>query len=104
MTCPAGLSAGTGLAEAFSSSICYLRSDFGTLSDGHGLFRLGTGAIMNTDSTGTYVLTAAHNLYQRPGARGVEGRAVVRLRRPDGHGVAHQHPLSGAGRVPRPVV
>lgn len=63
MVCPFGLSSGTGLGGSFGSSICYLRSDFGALSDGHSLFRLGTGAIMNTDATGTYVLTAAHNVF-----------------------------------------
>lgn len=63
MSCPAGLTAGFGLSAQYAASVCYIRSNFGAMSDGHGLFRLGTGAIMKTDETGTYVLTAAHNLF-----------------------------------------
>lgn len=63
MSCPEGLDAGFGTVSAVQRAICYIRSDFGSDTTGHGLYRLGTGLLIATSDTASSVLTAAHVLY-----------------------------------------
>lgn len=63
MACPDQLTPGFGIDSPSSAALCFLKSYFGIGPDGLGLYRSGTGFLIDSGSQRRHILTAAHNVY-----------------------------------------
>lgn len=74
MPCPDGLVPGAGLDQRLRRSICSTRSFFGRDAYGAAVYAAGTGVLIDTVGQSSFVLTAAHNIWDpvlRTGAKWV---------------------------------
>ena len=63
MPCPDQLDPGFGIAPPHRNAICFAKSYFGIGPDGLGIYRTGTGFLIDSGNVRRHVLTAAHNVF-----------------------------------------
>ena len=63
MPCPDQLDPGFGIGPPHRNAICFAKSYFGIGPDGLGIYRTGTGFLIDNGNVRRHVLTAAHNVF-----------------------------------------